>query len=184
MSRRGHPVYKENPSVVGGFPVTMRSRSRTNDDRALLITHDTGEIISDGTFTFVSEEEVDNERFIKIYLAGIKEHGNLTKAGATLFEFVYYQLSGPAGKDRDTVAMNLMIVQDWKSMAKATYYRGLNELLERGFIFRTMAADVYFINVRFMFNGDRMIVANSYRRKKPTKAIKKPVEQQLLFAED
>jgi hypothetical protein len=41
----------------------------------------------------------------------------------------------------------------------------MNELLEKGFLYRSLAADMYFVNVRFMFNGDRMALVHSYRRK-------------------
>jgi hypothetical protein len=34
------------------------------------------------------------------------------------------------------------------------------------FLFRTMAADAYFVNVRFMFNGDRMVLGQAYRRRR------------------
>jgi hypothetical protein len=42
---------------------------------------------------------------------------------------------------------------------------GMSELLEQGFLFRSMAADMYFVNVRFMFNGNRMVLVESDRRK-------------------
>jgi hypothetical protein len=131
-----------------------------------MIVPDTGEVLGAGAFGFITEEEVDNERFVKIYLDGIKQHGQLTKAGLLVFEFVYTQISGLQGKDRDTVVLNHYIAQKWKpSLSRATYYRGMNELLDRGFLFRSEAADLYFINVRFMFNGDRLTVVRSYRRK-------------------
>jgi hypothetical protein len=38
-------------------------------------------------------------------------------------------------------------------------------VLEKGFLYRSLAADMYFVNVRFMFNGDRMALVHSYRRK-------------------
>jgi hypothetical protein len=58
------------------------------------------------------------------------------------------------------------LAKRWKSdLAERTYYRGMNELLAKGFLFRTLAADQYFVNVRFMFNGDRMILMESYRKK-------------------
>lgn len=165
-TRRGYPIYDENPSIAGRFSVSMRSKSLKNGQQAVMIAPDTGEVLGEGTFGFITEEEVDNERFVKIYLDGVKQHGQLTKAGALIFEFVFTQISGMTGKDRDTVMLNHYIAQKWKpNLSRASYYRGMNELLDRGFLFRSPAADVYFINVRFMFNGDRLTVVRSYRRK-------------------
>jgi hypothetical protein len=168
-TRRGFPIYDENPSIVGRFPVAIRARKMKGATTATMIAPDTGEVLAEGTFGFITEEEVDNEKFVKIYLDGIKQHGQLTKAGLTIFEFVYNQISGLQGKDRDTIMLNHYIAHKWKSdLSRATYYRGMNELLERGFLFRSPAADVYFINVRFLFNGDRMTVIKAYRRKGST----------------
>jgi hypothetical protein len=50
--------------------------------------------------------------------------------------------------------------------SKTTYYRGLNELLDQGFLFRSYDSnDHYFVNVRYMFNGDRMVLVQGYRLK-------------------
>jgi hypothetical protein len=180
-TRRGYPIYDENPSVVGRFPVTMRSRSLKNGRQAVMIAPDTGEVLGEGAFGFITEEVVDNERFVKIYLDGIKQHGQLTKAGLLIFEFVYTQISGMQGKDRDTVMLNHYIAQKWKpSLSRATYYRGMNELLDRDFLFRSPAADVYFINVRFMFNGDRMTVVRTYRRKGSADQLHLPLAPKAL----
>jgi hypothetical protein len=164
--RRGFPIYDENPSIVGRFPVAMRSTSKANGKQAMMIAPDTGEVLAEGTFGFITEEEVDSEQFVKIYFAGVKQHGQLTKAGLTVFEFVFNQMSGAAGKDRDTVMLNHYIAtKHLPDLSRSTFYRGLNELLEKEFLFRSPAADLYFINVRFMFNGDRMVVMKAYRRK-------------------
>jgi hypothetical protein len=167
--RRGHPVYTANPSIVGNFPVTTRTKVQKGGRQALMVTPDTGEVLGSGTFGFITDEVVDNERFVKIYLDGVKQHGQLSKAGLLIFECVYTQISGPQGKDRDEVKLNHAIAQAWKpDISRATYYRGIGELLDRGFLFRSMAADVYYVNVRFMFNGDRLAVVRAYRRRKGT----------------
>jgi hypothetical protein len=163
--RRGFPIYDENPSIVGRFPVAMRATSKTNGKQAMMIAPDTGEVLAEGTFGFITEEEVDSEQFVKIYFAGVKQHGQLTKAGLTVFELVFNQMSGAGGKDRDTVSLNHYIASKiLPNLARSTFYRGLNELLEKEFLFRSPAADMYFVNVRFMFNGDRMVVVKAYRR--------------------
>ena len=164
---RGHPLYRVNPSLSQSLPVKVKHKKPLNMSSAYKIVHDTGEIIAQGAIGFWEEQEVDTEQFVKIYLAGIKQYGSLTKAGAKLFEYVYKEMSGHNSKDTDTVIITLNLVRDWNpKLAKTTYYRGLSELLDQGFLFRYYGSeDLYFVNVRYMFNGDRIVLAKSYRRK-------------------
>jgi hypothetical protein len=163
---RGHPLYRVNPSLSLSLPVKVRSKKPSKMGQSYMISRD-GEVLAEGAIAFVEEHEVDTEQFMKIYLAGIRQYGNLTKAGAKLFEYVYEQMSGHKAKDTDTVTISLNLVKDWyPKIAKPTYYRGLSELLDQGFLFRYFGSeDMYFVNVRYMFNGDRMVLAKSYRRK-------------------
>lgn len=165
LTRRGHQVYRDNPSLADAFPARIQS-STTKMSDAYMVAPGSGEVIAQGAFGFVQEKIVDSEEFVKIYLAGIRRYGELSKAGALLFEFVYREISGRAGKDRDTVLLNYVLAVEWNSsLSRRTYERGMSELLEKGFLFRSMAADMYFVNVRFMFNGNRMVLVESYRRR-------------------
>jgi hypothetical protein len=171
LTRYGHPIYDHNPSLSEPFPVRIRPSKPTKMSGAYMVAPGTGEVISRGAFGFVEEKEVDSEEFVKIYLAGIRQYGELSKAGALLFEFVYKTLSGKDAKDKDTVTLNFLLAKRWNdSLSKRTYERGMTELLEKGFLYRSLAADTYFVNVRFMFNGDRMVLVQSYRRKSPSSA--------------
>jgi hypothetical protein len=113
---------------------------------------------------------------VKVYLAGIKQYGQLSKAGATVFEFVYRSISGAGGKDKDTVSLNYFLAKRWNDkLTRRTYDRGMSELLEKGFLFRSVATDLYFVNVNFMFNGDRMVVVRQYRRSGSTLQTELPL---------
>ena len=164
---RGHNVYRANPSLIENVPTRVRSSDTAQLGNAYMITPGTGEIMAKGSFGFVQEKEVDSEQFLKIYLAGIRQYGALSKAGATLFEYIYHKMSGKDAKDKDTITISLPLAQEWNpKLAKTTYYRGLSELLDKEFIYRSYAStDLYYVNVRFMFNGDRMVLAQAYRRK-------------------
>jgi hypothetical protein len=166
LTRYGHTIYEVNPSLTNALPVRIKSSKPVKHGGAFMVAPGSGEVIGRGAFGFVEEKEIDSEEFVKIYLAGIRQYGELSKAGALLFEFVYKEISGRDSKDKDTVALNFLLAQRWKSdISKRTYERGMNELLEKGFLFRSITADIYFVNVRFMFNGDRMVLVQSYRRK-------------------
>lgn len=166
LTRYGHPIYEVNPSLNQPFPVRIKHAMPSKMGDAYMVAPGTGEVVGRGAFAFVEEKEVDSEEFVKIYLAGVRQYGELSKAGALLFEFVYKEISGRGSKDKDTVSLNFLLAQRWKAdLSRRTYERGMNELLEKGFLYRSLAADMYFVNVRFMFNGDRMALVHSYRRK-------------------
>jgi hypothetical protein len=167
---RGHPVHKVNPSLSENLPTRIKSQNPSLMGEAYMVAPGTGEIVARGAFGFIQEQEVDTEQFVKIYLAGVQQYGKLTKAGASLFEFVYEIMSGREAKDKDTITISLALAQERNpKLAKTTYYRGLNELLDQGFLFRSYdSTDHYFVNVRFIFNGDRMVLVQSYRVKGTT----------------
>jgi hypothetical protein len=174
VEKRGHQLYESNPSLSASLPIKVKSKKPSKMGQSYMISRD-GEVLAEGAIAFVEEHEVDTEQFVKIYLAGIRQYGQLTKSGATMFEYIYEQMSGKDAKDKDTVAVNYLLAQRWReSLSRRTYDRGISELLDKNFIFRTFMSDSYFVNVRYMFNGDRMVLAKSYRRKS-VKNIDQPV---------
>ena len=171
-TRRGFPVFLTNPSVSEGLPSKISQRKKTKPMDAYMISPGSGEILSKGAFSFVEEEEVDSEQFVKVYYQGIKRHSEMSKAGMLLFDFIYDSLRGSKGKDKDTVLLNFTVINLWNpSLSRATYFRGMKELLEKGFLFRSVSTDDYFVNVRFMFNGSRVNLIKSYRIKENAKEI-------------
>ena len=142
-----------------------------------MVAPGTGEVVGRGAFAFVQEKEVDSEEFVKVYIAGIRQYAELSKSGALLFECVYKEISGRSSKDKDTVTLNYLLAQRLKNdLSRRTYERGMNELLEKEFLYRSLAADVYFVNVRFMFNGDRLVLVQSYRRKDSGRQTELPLD--------
>jgi hypothetical protein len=49
-------------------------------------------------------------------------------------------------------------------MADATYYRGMKELLEKGFLAESTVQNKYFLNPDYMWNGDRLAFVKEYRK--------------------
>ena len=67
-------------------------------------------------------------------------------------------------------------------MTERTYQRGMRELLEQLFIFRSTSDDVYFVNINFMFNGNRITLAKSYYLKGTATQLGLDLEQPALPA--
>jgi hypothetical protein len=184
LMRYGYPLYEVNPSLPSSLLMKGESPqpSQRVDNYKMSVRDDlgmnkspqlsekindyiqsiqaVGEIPSDISIS----QELDSEKFVKIYLDGIRQYAQLNKAGANLFEFIYEQLSSKDSHDKDTICLNYVLANKWKlDLNRRTYSRGIADLLDKEFLFRTMTNDIYFINVSFMFNGDRLTLVRSYQ---------------------
>lgn len=158
--KHGIPVYASNPSVPDGDEIRKNKRTKIgNDVRGLVVDNGTGEILGHGGAMVYEWEEVDKERFVKLYLAGVKQAAELTKSGLAVFGEVYNQIRDNPGKDE------VRLSQSTSPLAAATYRRGLRELLEKEFLFRSPYDGIFFVNIRFMFNGDRLAFVKGYKLK-------------------
>ena len=118
------------------------------------------------------EEEVDSSRFVKLFLDGIKQAAGLSKAGMQVFELVYLQMRAAPGSDE--IKLNLYVAMD-HGISKRTYHRGVRELLEKEFLYRSPSDGVFFVNIRFMFNGDRLAFVKSYHLKDASRQQELPL---------
>lgn len=158
--KRGVPIYQTNPSIPNANEIKRGKRTQIGTEiKGLVVDTGSGEILGHGGAIAYEWEEVDKERFVKLYLAGLKQAAGLTKAGLAVFELVYEQLKDRHGED--SVTLSILT----SSMKKTTYYNGLKELLEKQFLFRTPYDGTFFVNIRFMFNGDRLAFVKGYRLK-------------------
>jgi hypothetical protein len=159
--KRGIPVYASNPSVPSANEIKKAKRTRLgNDVKGLVLDTGSGEIIGHGGAIGYEWEEVDKERFVKLYLGGLKRAAGLSKAGLAMFEHVYRELQDRPGGDVIPLAFLSC------GMGKSAYYEGLRELLEKEFLYRSPNPGLFFVNIRFMFNGDRLAFVKGYRLKK------------------
>jgi hypothetical protein len=106
--------------------------------------------------------------FCKLYLAGLKQAAGLTKSGLAVFEQGYNQLQEKPGQDTITLSIQTC------GMKKTAYYSGLRELLEKEFLFRSPYDGTFFVNIKFMFNGDRLAFVKGYKRKQESHGLALP----------
>lgn len=159
--RYGVPVYQTNPSIPSETEIKRSKRAQIGTDtKGLVVDSGTGEILGHGGAIAYEWEEVDKERFVKLYLAGLKQAAGLSKAGLAVFETVYKRVRERPGQD--TVPLDSYS----SGLHPVTYRRGLRELLEKEFLFRSPNPGLFFVNIRFMFNGDRLAFVKGYKIKK------------------
>lgn len=124
-------------------------------------------------------EEVDEERFIKLFTQNMHVFFDLSPASQKLLQCV---LSLVQDKPR-CLGINL----DWIDMedyakkfsfktSRTSYHRALHEMISKGFLAESERSGYFWINVHLFFNGDRMVFITEYR-KKHTKAIKSDGEK-------
>jgi hypothetical protein len=172
--KHGVPVYLTNPSIPPKDQISRPRKARIGtEQKGLIINEGSGEILGTGGALVYEWEEVDKERFVKLFLAGLKQAAGLSKAGLAVFELVYNALRETPGQD--TVRLSVMTA----GMKKTSYYNGLRELLDKEFLYRSPWDGVFFVNIRYMFNGDRLAFVKAYHLKEnggkpqPTTAVPK-----------
>lgn len=163
-TKRGFPVYRTNPSVppTNGMPTRTKRFQVPGGKGAVIYDNSTGEIKGIGGMGFWWEEEVDTTRFVKLFLDGIKQAAGLSKTGIQVFELVYLQMRANPGSDE--IKLNQYVAKD-HGMSDRTYQRGVRELLEKEFLYRSPSDGVFFVNIRYMFNGDRLAFIKGYHLK-------------------
>jgi hypothetical protein len=168
QSRRGFKRYARNPSVPArGLPQTrMRAVKIPGAEKGVLFADGgTGELIGAGVRHFFKFEEVDASRFVKLFLDGMKQAAGLSKAGMQVFELVYRQLQEKANSDEIALSWHLAKTLGL-DIPERTYRHGLRQLLEREFLYESLVDGLYFVNIRHMFNGDRLTFVRGYKLKK------------------
>jgi hypothetical protein len=163
-TKRGLPVYRVNPSIppANGLATRQRRFEVPGGKASVIVDNSTGEIKGIGGVGFWWQEEVDASRFVKLFLDGIKQACCLSKSGMQIFELVYHQMRENPGHDK--IELSQYLAQDC-GLNKRTFRRGLRELLEKEFLYRSTSDGVFFINIRFMFNGDRLAFVRTYHLK-------------------
>lgn len=159
-NKRGIHVYRSNPSLPSETEIKKSRRSQIGDEKnGMIVDTGTGEILGGGGAISYKWEEVDKERFVKLYLDGLKQAVGLSKAGIAVFELVYNQVRENPSNDQVQLAATTSPFEE------RTFQRGLRELLEKEFIFRSPYDGTFFVNIRFMFNGDRLAFVKAYKLK-------------------
>lgn len=176
-SKRGFIQYETNPSVPDKQALqTKRRPVRIGNEKKGLVVDGFGEVLGQGAAVIYEFEEVETTRFVKLYLSGIKQAAGLSKAGLAVFELVYKQLQDNPGADQVGLSHE-QAKRSGLDLSERVFRNGVRDLLEREFLYESLIPGLFFVNIRFMFNGDRLAFVKGYKRKGA-----KPDNQLDLFA--
>lgn len=174
--------YRTNP-FLPSMPQTRNRRVKLyqrGDMTMALFKAETGELLENHIGGFWEGYEVDGARFIKLFVNGVKALAELSSPGTKVFEVLYRKMQEAIEKDQVYMSF-LAINQSETPMSETTYWRGMNELIEKKFLATSHLPSIYWINPDFVWNGDRISFIKQYYKKGSATAIqikKELMEQQ------
>jgi hypothetical protein len=150
--------YKTNPFrtemvaevQLGRKTLTFGTGNRAVDER-------TGECLGEAAYR--QTRVIDRSKFIMMYQAMQNAFWQLSPRAQKVLRVVFYEVSERAiGKDE--IYLNWPIAeevfsQEGMKVGRATYFRGVAELIEKKVIAESTRQNIYFINPTLMFNGNR-----------------------------
>lgn len=153
--------FERNP-FVDAMIVKTKRRRLTVARGSSLVDLDTGEI--EGITEIAQVVFMEESQFVKVYAQDLASWFDLSKTAIRVFGYVLETTQQEAiGRD--------LLWLDYKSeraakykFSRQTYYRGLEELVSKGFLAKHMSAGWYFINPNLFFNGDRARFIKEYRK--------------------
>jgi hypothetical protein len=163
-SKRGLVKYDHNPFIANAVANTKQGVKRISNkdgNRMMVVSENTGEIVAPAGFW--QAQEVDKTQFVKLYVNGVKAFKDLTGAGTKVFEVLYLRVQEAIGKDFLYLSF-IEVDQQATPMSKATFMKGMKELIIKGFIAESMVQNKYYLNPDYMWNGDRLAFVKEYRK--------------------
>jgi len=178
---RSAKKYEVNP-FIDRLVVKTRGRRVTVARGSTLMDVKTGEI--EGVTEIAQIVEVDEGQFVKLFTKDLAIWFDLNKSAMRVFGALLATVQKES-IGRDLVFFDHTSEQTKKfGMSKQTFYRGVEELIEKGFIARHRSAGWYFINPAMFFNGNRARFVKEYQKvlDKP-KALKNDTQTLDMFIE-
>lgn len=167
-------IHKENPSIQQAMINTKKGAKMVfanNSSTEISVYDKENEDIEKLTLDFVAKKVVDKDEFIKIYVYSLPKLAELKNSTKILFQYILVSVNEEIGKD--TIYISFKDYQGkadknpiYPKISQPTFSRCLNELLQLGIVYKSELANMYFINISYVFNGDRLRFITEYQLKK------------------
>lgn len=166
--------YDENPfASETGFRVPVRRKTERIETRgpASIVSGD--ERISLAEIRSI--KTVDSDPFVKVFVNELDRFFGLTPTAMRITTVMLQDIGKIRMGDGDLVYLNeqslgeSMHSHGMKPPSSATYYRAIEELIQKGFIAPSTRMGLFFINPAIFFNGDRVQFVSEIRRKRQSK---------------
>lgn len=174
-----HAERHELSPFMEQLTVTTRRKRLTVSRGSPIINQITGEY--EAVTEIAQVIAVDDGQFVKLFTKDLAEWFDLSRAGQRVFGALLATIQEEAIRN-DRVYFDRMCTAVRKfNLPSSTFYRGIDELLGKGFIARHLSTSWYFINPAFFFNGDRARFVKEYRL---ISSVNKPLKPLSLGACD
>ncbi len=126
-----------------------------------IVTGSTGEVI--GTTSLYTLQEIDPEPFVKLFKASIKAFWGLSEGSYKVLDYIKEVLV----PNKDEFYMFIPDIMEYTNYKqRRSIESAISQLLLKDIIAKSIKPNMYFINPTVLFNGDRLIIANAFIRKK------------------
>lgn len=183
MKKTDLEKHNENPfSKNIGLTIKTRKKRMTVSKGTGLLDLETGELEAETT-DICQIATFDKEPFIKIFTSeNWGRFSGLSLRGYRMLFFVFCVLQKTTGEDR-IFLHHSFYEEDFPSISKETYYGGLAELLENGFLAQVEGPPGWFyINPCLYFNGDRVRYAKALLE--TSKKASNPTDEEVAKSEE
>lgn len=159
---RGAPAHKENPFLRGSLvAVKGRKKNYTVASGAMTLTDKTG--VVQGTVQHTITKVIDDTLFVKVFSDGVAGMYDLGRPGAKVFRFLFDEVQKNPNQDRMYLYFMDALEDPW-CIPKTTFFKGMAELLDKGFLAKSANPNMFFLNPSMMWNGDRFRFVQEYQR--------------------
>jgi hypothetical protein len=118
-------------------------------------------------------KEVDKEEFVKFYKSEISSLFDLTKPGLKVFGYLLNKLPQ---NDCEVYLYMPELMEYCGYRQKNLVYKGLSELIGANIIAMSYKSNIWYINPKIIFNGDRIAFVKEYRISNKPKALQLKAE--------
>lgn len=166
--------YAENPFATDeGFRVPIKNKSeiiQTDGPAAVTVGDEQIAVAQIRRIT-----TVDSDPFVKLFTAELNRFFDLTPTALRIVTVLIQDIGKIRLGQGDQVYLTEKSLAEtleghgMKAPSSATYYRAMEELIEKGFVAPSTNPPLFFINPAIFFNGDRVRFVTEIRRKKMTR---------------
>ena len=178
------PEYLENPSLMPkNIDLFIKEKKKFvknpyKPSETIEVTQNMGtkQVKGQEGWIFAESIEVDQETFIKFYADGLNAIFELSAASLKVFKLVYSQVLNKHNSDTIILFYEELSEKKLVKFSRASFFRGINELLNKEILYKSYVPNQYFINVQYFYNGNRLVQMKQVILKK-----KEQVEQPDLL---
>jgi|DEB19_MinimDraft_2_1074335.scaffolds.fasta_scaffold02221_1 hypothetical protein len=177
--------YKTNPFVDDDLLLQLSGLKNVyfnQYSRNAIVDTATGEY-TPATLQIVKQIKADKEKFVKLYTTHLRVFFELTANSNKLLQYILHKVQTEA-QGKDTIYLGFEDADEFYTshnlkIGRSTFFKGMKELIEKGFLAKSNLPNIYFINPKLFFNGDRVEFITKFENTTKQEVLTKEEYQRL-----